>query len=766
MPLTPFRITFAIGSLLLLFGMVYVFADYWRAIPRETTATFVGRDSCAQCHQTETALWTGSHHDKAMELATDDTVLGDFSNVTFEHDGIVNRLFRDGSRFMVHTEGPSGEMQDFEIKYVFGFDPLQNYMVEFDRSDDMPADEIARLQVLRITWDTQRKRWFYLRPPDVKDKLAHDDPLHWTGIMQRWQTMCADCHSTNLQPNYNVASGNYHTTFSEMNVSCEACHGPGSIHVDVATNKQFFWDRHHGLGLASLKGESSQMQLQACAPCHSRRGVIELGYVPGQKYHDFFQLENLQDATYYRDGQIKDEVYEIGSFYQSKMYHHGVRCSDCHDPHSLQLKHQGNETCTSCHQHPAGKYDVPAHHFHAVGSEGAKCVNCHMPGRTYMDVDFRRDHSFRVPRPDLSVSLGTPNACSSCHVNDRLEQVPEQQRERLNEYADWLLAAEQGDSLIAGLLQETDRWSTAAADRWYGYETAAASGTSGGGLGGADRQRPHHFAETISALRNGQSGAVQAAIEFSLQQGAAAPAIARASVLDDLAAMGASQASEQAAGLAGDAQQDPQVRIAAMGVVVLGTPQRARQTLLPLLSDPLRSIRTQAASLLASQAIYRSLSTNERAQVDLALREVKQSLQATADRAGAHMRWAALCESRGLLAEAITAYETAIRTEPKTAGPRTNLAGLYAELADRGDARAAEHVRRLHSEELPLLGRDADLAPHIGIVQYRYGLALYLNGDLQLALQRLQQAVDLEPSVPEFREAYEALREYIQTRSN
>lgn len=752
MPLSPWKRAAIGGCLLLALPAVFLLTDYWAALPLETTATFVGRNTCAQCHQRETELWNGSHHDKAMELATDETVLGDFNDVTFEHDGLVNRLFRDGQRFMVHTEGPDGNMQDFEIKYVFGFDPLQNYMVEFDRPPEMPADQIARLQVLRISWDTHGKRWFYLRPPDVADKLAPDDPLHWTGIMQRWQTMCADCHSTNLQPNYHVASGQYHTTFSEMNVSCEACHGPGSIHVDVATNKRFFWDRNHGLGLASLRGDSSQPQLESCAPCHSRRGVSQAGYVAGQKYHDFFQLENLHDATYYRDGQIKDEVYEFGSFLQSKMYHHGIRCSDCHDPHSLQLKHPGNQTCTSCHQHPAGKYDVPAHHFHAVGSAGAQCVNCHMPGRTYMDLDFRRDHSFRIPRPDLSVALGTPNACSGCHVQDRIDQLPESQRPQLTEYADWLNAAADGDQRIADLLAETDRWAADAADHWYRYNSSSDS----------PRSRPPHFAQTIDALRQGKPEGVQAAIAMTLREGAEAPAIVRATLLDDLTALGASEASETAAQLAADPSQDPQVRVAAIRAAALATPQRVRRRLMPLLSDPLSSVQRQAAQQLAQTDVYRSLTPHERAQVDLAMRGVKESLMTMSDRAGAHMQWAGLCESRGLFSEAIEAYQTAIRTEPTMAGPRTNLAGLYTELADRGDRQAAERAAQLRREELPLLRRDANLAPDIAVVQYRFGLALYLAGELQESLQRLQRAVQLQPDVDDYRQAMEALREHIE----
>ena len=190
----------AIAGILLVAGVV--FADFWSAHPPDLQPQFVGRERCITCHQDQADAFAGSHHDLAMDLATDETVLGDFNDVTFEHHGVVSRLFRDGQRFMIHTEGEDGKMQDFEVKYVFGVDPLQQYMVEFDRPDDLADGEVPRVQVLRISWDVEKKEWFYLSPPDVAEKLEPGDPLHWTGIAQRWQTMCADCHSTNLQRNF------------------------------------------------------------------------------------------------------------------------------------------------------------------------------------------------------------------------------------------------------------------------------------------------------------------------------------------------------------------------------------------------------------------------------------------------------------------------------------------------------------------------------------------------------------------------------------
>ena len=738
--------------------VAYLFNDYWSAQPEGLQATYVGRSSCIQCHQEEAESYIGSHHDLAMDLATEDTVLADFDNATFERDGVVSRMFRDGDRYMIHTEGEEGEMRDFHVKYVFGVDPLQQYMVEFDRTPGMPDSEIPRVQVLRLSWDTAKKEWFYLRPPDVEDKLEPDDPLHWTGIGQRWQTMCADCHSTNLKRNFDAKTNQYHTTFSEIDVSCEACHGPGSLHVELAQSNSVFWDRRYGFGLAKLKGEDPEPQIQTCAPCHSRRGLLDTDFHAGDQFCDHFQLELLQEETYFDDGQIKDEVYVYGSFIQSKMYHKGIRCTDCHDPHSLKLKHPGNKTCTSCHQHAAGKYDVPSHHHHVPGTEGAKCVNCHMPERTYMAVDPRRDHSLRVPRPDLSVSIGTPNACSGCHVKYQLKDLPAEKTESLTYYADWLQQAQDGDQEIAGLLAKTDQWCDDACETWYGSE----------------RKKPTHFAETISEFRKAQESSdpailtesIKSMLKLANQTDAQTPAIARASALNELAATGTPNAFPVAVSILKKSSESPLVMAAAINLFMNAPASVTRKSLLPILSSKTRLLRNEAARVLVASGAYQNLSGSEKTRVNLLLRDVKESLMAASDRAGAHLGWAMLCEGQGRPEEAIQAYRTAIRVEPNTTGPRSNLSSLLERVASQRSATQAaemlEEAEKLRGEELPLLERDAKLAPENASVQYRLGLALYLAGRMADAMEKLELATKLEPDVPDFKQARDLLKEKLE----
>ena len=732
----------------------FVFADWWTCLPETTQATYVGGQACIECHQEYYDQWKGSHHDLAMDRATPETVLGDFDDVQFEHFGVKSRLFRRDGKYMVHTEGPDGQMADLEIKYVFGVTPLQQYMVEFDRRPDMPEDEIARLQVMRICWDTERRKWFYLPPPDVRDeKLAHDDELHWTGIGQRWNHMCADCHSTNLKKNYDVKTKTYHTTFSEIDVSCETCHGPGSIHVELANSKPIFWDRKLGYGLAGLNG-SAETQIQACAPCHSRRRHVYPGFQPEDNYYDFFDNELLERSTYHADGQILDEVYVYSSFVQSKMYHNDIRCSDCHDPHTTRLKHPGNQVCTSCHQHPAGKYDGPSHHHHQPGSTGALCVECHMPETTYMEVDPRRDHSIRNPRPDLSVKLGTPNACTRCHLDK--EKAGLQDRDDLTQYLDWILAARDGDGIVKAEIARVDREMDKACQEWYADKRQ-------------DSQRlDKHFATTLDAARRGEPSAEPDLIR--LAGDGRVPGIVRATALYELSQYNSRDSIATAVRLLKD--PNSQVRARAIGNLQGRlTEDRLAQELSPLLDDSVRLVRTEAARVLATIP-GGNLRGSKRKQLRDALDEYREGLMVSNDRAAAHMTLGIVYESLGEDDRAIDAYEAAIHVEPQVTGPRTNLAAVCDRQAEADDRRAqqaammrdtaagtkaieqaADHrakAARLRREELDCLARDAALVPDSGAIQYRYGMLLYLHRRMEEAEAALRSASELEPNNPQF----------------
>ncbi len=744
-------------------------------------ATYLGQASCVQCHQAESQKWVGSHHDQAMKLATESTVLGDFNNASLTHLGVTSRMFRQDGKFIVNTEGPDGTWQDFEVKYVFGVEPLQQYMVDFpaarQKHTASNSVDVPRVQVLRLSWDTEKKAWFHLDPPDVHDKLDPTDDLHWTGVAQRWNNMCAECHSTDYQKNFSPPSttvfnqaalkskliadaggqsaplpeGEYHSTFVEINVSCEACHGPGSVHVDLAKQWMPGWNRQRGYGLANLK-LTAENQIQACAPCHSRRSVVQAGFRAGDNYYDHYSNQLLTDGIYYPDGQVLDEDYVHGSFIQSKMYHKGIRCTDCHDPHTARLKHDGNQVCTSCHQHPTAKYDSVAHHFHQLGTAGAQCVNCHMPSTTYMAVDARRDHSLRIPRPDLSLQLGTPNACTSCHL--KLENLPSEKRESLKLYQDWMQAAREGDQDVQAELDRANRYCDEACDKWYGDA----------------RRRDEHFGVAIDAGQKGKPEAEALLRRILSRKGFESPAIARATALQVLAQVAPEAAGQEAARLISD--EHPLVRASAASALLGSESQSRAASLLEFaLADSVRCVRTEAARSmleLPQSAWPESAGSKLRA----ALNELEQGMLFSNDRAGAHLALGIWAEQQGRNQQAIEHYQDAVAIEPSVAGPRTNLAALLernASLQGQAPAEAVSPLRdeisRLRKEELPLLKRDVQLLPTAPQIQYRYGLALYVDGQKKVAAEHLVKAAELGPQQAEYAQAAAMSLESIENWS-
>ena len=686
----------------------------------------MGGATCADCHQPQVREWTGSDHDRAMDHARPDTVLGDFNNTQLTHHGVTSRMFQRDGKYYINTEGPDGQMQDFQVKYVFGVDPLQQYLVEFDRTADMPEGEVGRLQVLRVSWDTRQKKWFYLAPPDVPEKLAPDDPLHWTRAAQNWNHMCAVCHSTNLRKNFDLATATFHTTYTDIDVNCETCHGPGSLHLQLARARSLFWDRRRGYGLTrTLKGSTAAVQIQTCAPCHSRRRTIHPDEPPGQAYYDCYANALLAPALYYPDGQPLDEVYVYGSFLQSKMYHKGVRCTDCHSPHSTKIKLQGNALCTSCHAaHPVAKYDTPGHHQHNIGSPGAQCVNCHMPATPFMDIDDRRDHSLRVPRPDLSVALAVPNACTGCHL--QRENVAAEKRATLINYAAWLKVARQGDAEVQQELDRVNRWAADWLRKWYGERPA--------------QEATAHFAHTLAAAWQGDRQAIPALGRLAGDNQVAA--IVRASALAQLAQMSPSDAWPLAATLIHDT--DPQLRIAAVSSFE-SMPDRERlRAATPALADTVRAVRTEAARILAGFADT-AFDPAHRELRNKALAEYRRGLEQNNDQANAHMGLGLLAEAQQDLPAAVAAYRNAIHVQADVTGPRSNLAALLEQNGQVGEA------QKLRREELDLLARDAKLVPDNPWVQYRWGLALHLQERSADAVERLERACQLDPDEPTFR---------------
>ncbi len=575
---------------------------------------FVGDQKCKSCHNSEYQLWKGSHHDKAMQIATDSNILGDFDNTTFKSQGISSRFFKKDNDFYVNTEGRDGEYNDYKIEYTFGIKPLQQYIVKFPD---------GHYQCLRTAWDTEKNKWFDLYPDF---KVVHSEWLHWSRGGLNWNTMCADCHSTNVRKNYNFDSHSYNTEYALINVSCEACHGPGKTHVEQA-NKLGKAYKFNG-ELKMTNSLDSKKLVDECARCHMRREQITANYNYEGTMLDHYFPQLIAEGLYHPDGQILDEVYVYGSFVQSKMYHNGVSCVNCHNEHSLKLKFQGNQLCTQCHMPES--YSTPSHHFHKNNSEGSECINCHMTGKFYMGNDFRRDHSFRIPRPDLSLKYGTPNACTECHKD------------------------------------KDNQWAWDNFQKLYG------------------ELENKHFSDLLAPGITGDPNGLQSLLE--LANDTIYPEIARASAVKTMRNYISTASIDDMIRFLDD--DSPLVRAASLDLLSEINAQDYLSYALPFLEDEKRSVRVKAFFTLASLDEMQ-IPEAYKAAYNKVKKEFNTSLEETADFVGGRVKKADYALRKGNLKEAIKGYESALEIDNINNMVRTNLANLYYRDGDFDKAEAS-----------------------------------------------------------------------------
>ena len=651
-------------------------------------AEYVGTPACASCHEAEHQGWLGSHHDLAMQKATPETVLGDFDDVTVKYYKETARFIRDGDAFVVEALGADGKRARFPVIYTFGVDPMQQYLVEV---------EPGRLQSFLFAWDTRPKgeggqRWFHLQPDEY---IEPGDPLHWTGPSYNWNYSCADCHSTAVKKNYDRASKRYATEYFEINVGCEACHGPGSRHVELEEAKakrrpantgfdrrlpppeKRKWSFVEGGDIAVLATSQPSDETSTCAPCHSRRA--DLGG-DGTSYHDRYRLAALDELLYFDDGQIKDEVYVYGSFLQSRMHAAGVVCSDCHDGHTAELRAEGNALCTRCHK--AATYDDPKHYFHEPGTDGSLCTDCHMPQRTYMVIDERADHRFGLPRPALAAKIGAPDACTGCHSKKSAE------------------------------------WAEGHIDKHF------------------DKRADDVFAEVLHAARMQQPEGEPGLIE--LVATGTAPAIIRATALLELRNL----ASPALPALLMRAARDPSpivrrtVAVASRDLPTEQRPEVARE----LLRDPVRTVRIEAvAALLGTHA--GAWSESDRAALKAATAEYIEARTFNADRGEGLVDLAHVALIAGDVEHAEGNLRETLDIDPTFTAAYVNLADLY-----RSQQR---------DEEAETVLREAlKAAADRGSVEFALGLTLIRLGQSSEAMAHLRRAHEMRPEVIRFGYVY------------
>lgn len=695
-------------------------------------AEYIGNGACANCHEQATADWTDSHHDLAMQEVAPDTILGDFDNAQFQYHGVTTTFFRRGDDYFITTDNATGLLETFPVKYVFGVEPLQQYLLP------LPG---GRLQALAIAWDTRPvqaggQRWYHLYE---EEPVLAGSPLHWTGGYFNWNTSCAECHSTDVKKRYDAETDQFNTHFEQIDVGCEACHGPGSTHQQLAQKGTLspartgfemslgargVWQWPEGATIARrTTALDNTVQIDTCGRCHARRSTLG-DYHPGRPLLDTHRLALIETPLYWPDGQIHDEVYVYGSFVQSKMHQAGVVCSNCHNPHSNELIAEGNAVCGQCHT--AAQYDTPSHHRHPAKSAGTACVACHMLSQIYMGVDARRDHSMRIPRPDLSLSTGSPNACNQCHTEKS---------------ADWAYSALMG-------------WGVRFTD-----------------------QR-NHPARAFHAANRGDVRVTPNLIETANNE--SVTGILRASAITQLARL----SPERIMGALPLwlESQDPLIRLAAAQASGQLPLAQRHSLLAPLIHDPVLAVRMTTAERLAE------ISSTSKAGDTNGLQALFDEYVAVQsqhqDMPSVLTQLSSFEQARGNVQTAQALLETALEKNPHVSATRVNLADLQRLLGDDTTAKTTlEAGLKLNNEDsalwfslglleirqgnpiraLEALGNAASLEEAPGYFHYVYALAQHDQGQRNAALNTLQKTHSAAPGQPMI---LSALLQYNQLAGN
>jgi len=694
------------------------------------TAQFIGKDRCINCHKTEYDLWQRSDHRKAMDIATNSSVLGDFNNSKFvSMNGKETFFYKKDGKFFVRTEGIGGKTQDFEITHTFGYTPLQQYLIPF---------EDGKYQCLPIAWNTEKKEWFSL--PDMvypDENLTPTNWLYWTNGGQNWNGMCSECHSTNLKKNFDPVTESFHTTYSEINVSCEACHGPGSLHEDWANLPEMARPTDNYMGLiVKTSGIDNREYIELCTRCHARRSQFG-NYEHGRKDLLDSMLPELITESYYPDGQILEEDYVYGSFIQSKMYDNDVQCNDCHDVHSGKLKFDGNALCAQCHR--ADIYDTKEHHFHKYKGEegkpiilkdkkvevgeGALCVNCHMPGQYYMGVDYRPDHSIRIPRPDLTISIKTPNACNQCHED------------------------------------KSAKWADDYITKWYGLT------------------RKSHYGTTFAAARESDPKAERKLIQIAKDE--LFTLIVRATAISYMNRYNSADIHNTVKWALDD--PEPIMRETAARVYSSANIVEFKKNILKLLNDPVKAVRAEAA-IRVSELPADQIPDKYKDALNSALAEYKDMNLYMADFPSGRMNLGIMYANQHELIKAAKQYEDAIKIDSLFYPAKMNLSIIYSQLGQTSKAEillrdiVENHPdfsesyyylglllaeKKEYSEAIIYMQMASKLLPERSRINYNTGLMLQYLGRSKEAETELLKAIDKDPNNFDF--LYALADHYIKT---
>ena len=645
-------------------------------------------------------------------------------------------------RFIMTLEVQNSKRKDFIVKYVLGVFPLQQYLTELDD---------GRIQTLPIAWNVPENKWYSLYPGE---KIPPNDPLHWLGSLQNWNHMCADCHTTGYRKNFNPDKNEFTSKWNEMGVGCSACHANCYEHERKA---RLLWDRNRKSDSGLIQTEkdprrkaaavkkllvrygvstrtldltdniSSARLVESCAPCHSRRHNLDENLRPnGRRYSDFHVPEKIGSQVYYTDGQFRDECFEYGSFTQSRMYAMGVRCTDCHDAHSLELKKPGNDLCTQCHR--ADYYDTLEHHHHDIKpvadrtssysipvktpvqkthakGPGMNCVDCHLPQMNFMITDRRYDHNIHIPRPQLTLDLGTPNACNLCH-----------NRREKKENAAW-------------------------AQHWIGQWYPPENGIQRGRLVPGE-----HYAYAFSeGMRQSPQGLALLEKVIRERDTAKVRDMVRAGAFDLLSryesdkTFGNSKESKIDVDIEpllkfGLTDPNDWVRRSAVSCCGYMDEERRKRYLLPVLNDPSRAVRSEAIRLLSS-IDYELLAEEDRSHFDRVLKEYRQELAINADQGASWLNLGVL-EQNLRQAKLDRTFSAFMKLK--------EFPGTSPSLLSAAQAELVQNEYESTQKTIEAYQKGIDISPNFFPLHVNLAMMYYQRGEIVSAEREFRKAIEID----------------------
>jgi hypothetical protein len=421
---------------------------------------YVSSQTCLACHPHEHSTWYASYHRTMTQLASPQTVLGEFDDVHLELDGKDYFLTRDGDRYLVDMDFPEWPYPappprvQCELTMTTGTHHMQIYWY--------PSGQTRMAGMLPFVYYNEEQRWIPRRAAFME---APDSPREIP--FGRWNDTCLNCHTTHPKPRiYPDEVANMDTHVAEFGIACESCHGPGSEHVRANRDPQRRYRLHLSGGadptIVNPVRLSHRLSSQVCGQCHGVKTFYnQSDYLAwrmnGSRYRPGDDLDetrnvicnanldraatkrilehnpNFHGTHFWPDGMIRVSGREYNGLVETPCFQRGeMSCLTCHTMHlpnddprpvkqwandQLKLTAEDSRICLSCHQQFAGHAPLTAHTHHAAGSSGSDCYNCHMPHTTYGLLKAIRSHQVDNPSVAVTLTTGRPNACNLCHLD-------------------------------------------------------------------------------------------------------------------------------------------------------------------------------------------------------------------------------------------------------------------------------------------------------------------------------------------------------------